>query len=83
MVDSTEERVNRAGQEQRVRTGQGDVHSLCFPNETFDLVLAIGVLPWLPSIEQPLREMARVLKPGVILSRRLIINCRSDGSLNH
>src|SRR5438067_905324 len=31
MVDGTEDRVKRAGLEQRVRTGLGDVHALCFP----------------------------------------------------
>jgi ubiquinone/menaquinone biosynthesis C-methylase UbiE len=64
MVDATRERASRAGQERRVRSGLGDVHALCFPNETFALVLAIGVLPWLSSPEQPLQEMCRVLRPG-------------------
>jgi ubiquinone/menaquinone biosynthesis C-methylase UbiE len=64
MVDATCERASRAGQERRVRGGLGDVHALCFPNETFGLVLAIGVLPWLSSPEQPLQEMCRVLRRG-------------------
>ena len=63
MVDATHARARRAGQERRVRSGLGDVHALCFPNETFGLVLAIGVLPWLSSPEQPLQEMCRVLRP--------------------
>jgi ubiquinone/menaquinone biosynthesis C-methylase UbiE len=64
MVDATKARAKHGGQAHRVRAGFGDVHSLCFPNETFDLVLAIGVLPWLAAIGQPLREMGRVLRPG-------------------
>jgi ubiquinone/menaquinone biosynthesis C-methylase UbiE len=64
MVDATGERARQAGQERRVRARLGDVHALCFPNETFSLVLAIGVLPWLSSLQRPLREMCRVLRPG-------------------
>jgi ubiquinone/menaquinone biosynthesis C-methylase UbiE len=64
MVDTTRERARRAGLDQYVRSGLGDVHALDFPNETFDLVLALGVLPWLPSLQQPLQEMCRVLRQG-------------------
>jgi len=64
MVDATRERARRGGQEHRVRSNLGDVHALGFPNETFGLVLAIGVFPWLSSIEQPLQEMYRVIRPG-------------------
>jgi SAM-dependent methyltransferase len=37
---------------------------LPFPEGTFGLVIALGVLPWLPAIATPLREIARVLRPG-------------------
>jgi ubiquinone/menaquinone biosynthesis C-methylase UbiE len=62
MVEATRKRAGRAGLDQYVRSSLGDVHALGFPNEAFDLVLALGVLPWLPSLEQPLREMCRVLR---------------------
>jgi ubiquinone/menaquinone biosynthesis C-methylase UbiE len=64
MVDATRERARRGGQEGRVRSYLGDVNALGFRNETFGLVLAVGVLSWLSSIEQPLQEMYRVLRPG-------------------
>src|SRR5262249_37036596 len=48
----------------QVKTNLGDVHALSFPAGTFALILAIGVLPWLPSSDQPLLEMCRVLRPG-------------------
>jgi ubiquinone/menaquinone biosynthesis C-methylase UbiE len=64
MVDSTRDLVAKAGVEERVRISRGDVHTLPFPEETFDLVVAMGVLPWLPSMEEPVREMCRVLRPG-------------------
>lgn len=62
MVDSTRDRVTRAGLERRVRVGLGDIYSLPFRDETFAIAIALGVLPWLPSIEKPLREAARVLQ---------------------
>jgi ubiquinone/menaquinone biosynthesis C-methylase UbiE len=64
MVDATHERVRQSGQERRVRSNLGDVRTLGFQDETFDLVLAVGVLPWLSSIEQPLHEMYRVTRLG-------------------
>jgi SAM-dependent methyltransferase len=64
MVESTRNLAKQAGLDDRVKTNLADVHALSFPSDTFGLVLAIGVLPWLPSIEQPVREMWRVLRPG-------------------
>jgi len=48
----------------------GDAHSIAFEDSLFDLVIAIGVIPWLEQPEIAMREMARVVKPGghVILS---------------
>jgi len=62
MVQATEGRAKEA--EVKVTAQRGDVQALPFPNETFDLVVAIGVLPWVPSLEAPLREIRRVLRPG-------------------
>jgi ubiquinone/menaquinone biosynthesis C-methylase UbiE len=64
MLKQTRDRAIAAGQEYRVRTSLGDVRSIPFPNDTFDVVIALGVLPWLHSIEEPLREIVRVLRPG-------------------
>jgi ubiquinone/menaquinone biosynthesis C-methylase UbiE len=63
MIAATRERVKRAGQEHRVLSSLGDVRTLCFPDQTFGLVIAMGVLDWVSPIEQPLREMRRVLRP--------------------
>lgn len=41
-----------------------DEERLPFPDSTFDLVMAIGVRPRFESLENPVREWARVLKPG-------------------
>ena len=63
MVDATRDRATKEGVEHLVRSSVEDVNSLSFPDATFNLVIAIGVLPWLSSIENPLREMYRVLHP--------------------
>ncbi len=36
----------------------------CVASGAFDLAIAIGVLPWLQSLDRPMREITRVLKPG-------------------
>jgi SAM-dependent methyltransferase len=64
MVDAAHDRAVKANVEHLVRSQVGDVNALCFPDETFGLVFALGVLPWLPSMERAMREMCRVLRPG-------------------
>ena len=53
-------RANNPGTEIR----QADVESIPFDDATFDFVLCIEVLRYLPDPEPCIREMARVLKPG-------------------
>jgi len=43
---------------------QSDVDKIPYPDGSFDLVLSIEVLRYLPDISRCIREMARVLKPG-------------------
>jgi ubiquinone/menaquinone biosynthesis C-methylase UbiE len=63
MVDATRDRAVKARLESTVSCNLGDVRALSFPDETFGLVVALGVLPWLPSNEKPMNEMSRVLRP--------------------
>lgn len=64
----------------------GDVYALDFEDNRFDLVIAIGVIPWLERPELALQEMARVTRPGghVILTadNRARLNNRLDPWLN-
>jgi ubiquinone/menaquinone biosynthesis C-methylase UbiE len=64
MTQATCKRAAAALVKTSVAVQEGDVHALPFPDDAFALVVALGVLPWLPKIEPPLREMSRVLKPG-------------------
>jgi len=41
----------------------GDVYSLTFEDESFDLVIAIGVIPWLDRVDLAIQQMARVTRP--------------------
>lgn len=43
---------------------QGDIQSLPFDDDTFDIVTAITVLCFVPDPQQAIDEMARVLTPG-------------------
>jgi len=44
--------------------GVGDIEHIPFPDNTFDVVVSLGVMEYLESDEQALREVWRVLKPG-------------------
>jgi len=62
-VDASPEMVALA-RENGVEAELGDAQTLGFPDDAFELVLGIGLLPWLSSPIQGLRELARVLRPG-------------------
>lgn len=64
MVHATAGRAAERGLAERVAVGVADVHALPFGSSEFDLVVAVGVIPWLHSPESAVREMARVLQPG-------------------
>lgn len=64
MVEATAARVAEAQLQGRVSVRQADVHALPYPPEHFDLVVAVGVIPWLHSPAAAMVELARVLRPG-------------------
>ena len=67
MLDLTRQHAAQAKVSNRVFPFIGDVHNLHFVENTFDLVLAIGVLPYLHLPAKAIREMARVARPGSYL----------------
>ncbi len=76
-IDSTEvmiEQVRRHAAESEtaelLSADIGDTYSLAFEDGSFDIVLALGVIPWLERPELAIQEMARVTRPGghVLLS---------------
>ena len=68
---------NRLGD--RVQASLADVHALPFPREKFDVVIAIGVIPWLHDEDLALMEMQRVLKRA----GHLIVTADNQWRLNH
>lgn len=64
MVEQTRRLAEESGTADLLSADVGDAHALLFDNESFDLVLAIGVIPWLEQPELAMREIARVTKPG-------------------
>lgn len=67
MMERARDRVARAGLADHVRIERADAHALQYADGSFDLVMALGVFPWLHSPAQAAREMARVLRPGGVL----------------
>ena len=70
-VDASKEMVKLArdhavetGSSSRLRVMQAEAHELPFAPETFDLVLAVGLLPWLHDARRGVAEMVRVLRSG-------------------
>ena len=79
MIQLTRQHADSSGVTDRVITSVRDAHDLGFPDNTFDLALKIGVAPWLHSLDQAVREVTRVLRPGGYL----ITTADNWSRLNH
>jgi len=64
MISNTRKHAEEAGVSDRIITSIRDVHDLGFPDNSFDLILKIGVAPWLHSLDKAVLEVARVIRPG-------------------
>jgi ubiquinone/menaquinone biosynthesis C-methylase UbiE len=64
MVKVAAKHAHDAGFGEKVNVSQADVHALPFEFGQFDLVVAVGVIPWLHSPSDAVVEMARVLRTG-------------------
>src|SRR5262245_43708597 len=62
MVAQAWRRIAEAGFD--VAMSVSDVHDLPYAAGTFELVLALGVVPWLHSPQRAVGQMAHVLAPG-------------------
>jgi ubiquinone/menaquinone biosynthesis C-methylase UbiE len=70
-ADSSQEMVRLASEQARtlgvdgtVQVVQADVQRLPFADQEFELVVALGLLPWLRDLAGALSEIRRVLVPG-------------------
>ncbi len=64
MVELTRQHATEAGVDKLLSVDVGDVYALAFEDDSFDLVVALGVISWLAKPELAIREMARVSRPG-------------------
>lgn len=86
MVAAASRLVAEAGLADRVNLVVADVHALPHDPESFTVVVALGVLPWLHSPERALGELARVLFRGghaiVSADNRLRLNALIEPAEN-
>ena len=65
-IARAEFRRDKKTKKEKIAVTQGNVLQMPFADETFDLILTCGVLEYVP-LDEGLREMARLLKPGARL----------------
>src|SRR5262245_17119855 len=78
MLNMTRKNAVDQGVQDRIRLHLADVHALPFAAEAFDVVVAIGVIPWLHTEHRAVREMQRVLKRG----GHLLVTADNNARLN-
>jgi ubiquinone/menaquinone biosynthesis C-methylase UbiE len=62
------------------RFGVADIEHIPFPDDTFDMVVSLGVIDYLDSDDHALREIRRVLRPG---GRAVIAVANGRSPLRH
>jgi SAM-dependent methyltransferase len=62
MLELTRQKAQQAEVSDQVSAGLGDAHRLPYPGESFHVVIAMGVTPFLHSLPVAIREMTRVVK---------------------
>jgi len=78
MLARAEVNVAAAGLGESVALMRGDVECLPLPSSSVRLVVALGLVPWIPRPRAGLGEMVRVLAPG----GHLIVNCDNSRRLS-
>jgi ubiquinone/menaquinone biosynthesis C-methylase UbiE len=70
MIDLTLEHTRQMGVENRINACTGDIHELSYEDQSFDLIVALGVIPWLHDFQKALAEITRVTAPSgyIVLS---------------
>ncbi len=86
MIELTRAHARQTGMDNRIHATIGDVHELAFQDQSFDLIIALGVIPWLPNLRKALVEISRVLTAGgyfvLDASNRYCLNHLLDPLLN-
>jgi len=64
VLDEAKRRASEAGVLDRIDFQQADLTNLPFDDASFDRIFSWGVVIHIPNIEDALRELVRILKPG-------------------
>jgi SAM-dependent methyltransferase len=64
MIGLTRQNALKFGVEKYIHANVMDVFNLQFQDQIFDLIIALGVAPWLSDLNRALKEISRVLAPG-------------------
>lgn len=79
MIEVARGHREEAGLTKLVTLRKSDVHDLAYDADVFDLVIGLGVIPWLHSPRMALQEMSRTLKRGGYL----IVNADNAARLSN
>jgi SAM-dependent methyltransferase len=79
MIALTRRTAREAGVAERVIVLRSDAARLPFADGAFGLVLALGLVPWLPALHVALRELGRVLGA----SGHVVVSADNRWRLNH
>ncbi len=86
MVLLTGQAARADGVQNLLTVRQGDVHRIPFADNRFDVAIAIGVMEWMPSLDTPLQELQRVVRPGgwliVNVDNSRALHCLIDPRMN-
>lgn len=64
MVGLTQQFAFQKCMKNKIHATVGDAHKLKFPDNSFDVVVALGVIHWLPDPKRATQQISRVLVPG-------------------
>ena len=64
MIELTQRHARQTGVDSLVHAAIEDVHELTYEDQSFDLLVALGVVTWLHDLRKALVEITRVLTPG-------------------
>jgi 2-polyprenyl-3-methyl-5-hydroxy-6-metoxy-1,4-benzoquinol methylase len=78
MIDLTRKHAADSQMAGQILAAIGDIRAIDFAGSTFDVAIVVGVTEGLTALEQPMRELTRVLKPGGFL----IVTGENTWSLN-
>jgi ubiquinone/menaquinone biosynthesis C-methylase UbiE len=62
MINLTLQLATQTGLRSNINSHIGDAHNLLYEKESFDLIVALGVIPWLRDFEKALQEIQRVMR---------------------